>query len=84
MIIIVNVRIRGWWECRCPARALAPVSPICRLIESLWDLFDERECEGHGHRQANQRVKLGLGHLIIIIIIIIEFMRKHLFDSTTV
>lgn len=64
------------WAYRSPAKALAPVSPVCRLIKSLWDLverdwdWDWEERRGHG--QAKD--KLGLGHL--------KFMRKHLFDLT--
>ncbi len=68
------------WACRCPARALAPVSLICRLIESLWDLDlnNEKEWEGHGHHDSQQaKDKIGLGHPI-------KFMRKHLFDYLTV
>ena len=43
-------------------RALAPVSPVCRLIESLSDLLDERKWERRGHGQANGDKRL-LGHL---------------------
>ena len=76
MIVNVNVNVNvRMWACRCPARALAPVSLICRLIESLWDLdLNEQEWEGHGHEQAKD--KIGLGHL--------KFMRKHLSDYLTV
>lgn len=38
-----------------------PFSPICRLIESLWDLLDQREWERSGHGHTRHRI--GLGHL---------------------
>ena len=69
--------MQGGGTCRCPARALAPVSPVspvCRLIESLWDLGGrKKEWEEGGHGQT--RTKLGLGHLKY-------FMRMHWFDLT--
>ena len=42
--------------------ALAPVSPVRRLIESLWDLLNERKWERRGHGQANEDKRV-LGHL---------------------
>lgn len=69
--VIVKVRR---WACRCPARALAPVSPVCRLIETLWDLDErEKEWKGRGHGQAKNQ--LGLGHLK-------EFMRMRFVHLT--
>lgn len=70
------IKVRRW-ACRDPATALAPVSPTCRLIETLWDLDDVREREWEWKGRGQTKNKLGLGHLK-------EFMRMRFsFDCLT-